>query len=334
MLKTGKKTTLIVYGPTASGKTSFAIEVARTLKSLDKEIKPVILNADSLQIYKGLPILTACPTREEYEAIPHHHFEMIDPNDQMSVVKWWRFTTEFIKNADHSVFPIIVGGTGFYLKSLIEGLPPTPKADIAVRDALEKHCNKIGQEAFYKILQEKDPDMAQQLEPMDRQRVLRAMEVLDSTGKSLLWWQEQPFIKPDFELDIHYVQLSPEREWLYERCNRRFDLMVGAATSEETVLSEIDGFIDKYGSDNFDLCRKAIGFDELLSYKRGEVSLEDAVDKAKQRTRNYAKRQLSWSRSQMNFSDQVESWYSWHQNDYQDNAKIDQFIKTDLLRGL
>ena len=326
-----QKNAILVFGPTASGKTSFGISLAQSLKNKGQSLKPVILNADSLQIYKGLPILTACPTKEEYNALAHEHFEILHPKQAMSVGEWWQMTMSYLQAMDQNTMPIIIGGTGFYLKSFVEGLPNTPEADFEIREALNQEQEEIGQEAFYKKLEVLDPQMAEKLEPNDKQRVLRAMEVLKSTGKSLSWWHSQPPKKPDFEINTAYIQLSPDREWLYERCNRRFDLMVGDIDADNSVLTEIDSFIETYGSDDFDLCRKAIGFDELKKFQTGDLDLNEAIEKAKQRTRNYAKRQSSWSRTQMNFEKDVAFWRSLPENFYTQNQNIndlaDQILK-------
>lgn len=317
----------LMFGPTASGKTGFAVDLAKTLGREET----IIINADSLQIYKGLPIITACPSADEKEGIEHKLFEYLEPGTDFSVAHWFEAAEQSLREArDKAQKVIIVGGTGFYFKSLICGLPATPPADLNVRARLQGEQEAIGQAAFFERLQQKDPLMAAKLERGDRQRSLRAMEVLEATGQSLAVWQDKPARALDLACHFHYINLMPKRDWLYERCNKRFNMMIEAG-----ALAEVEAFIKTYGHDDYALCRKAIGFGELKAYKDGEISLERAKDKATQRTRRYAKRQTTWARHQMseeNLKAFVKSFHQLDEQDYYNEKARGQIIKT--LAGL
>ena len=281
----------IVAGPTASGKSAAAMELARTYKG-------VIINCDSQQIYDGLPILSAQPPEEDKAEIPHRLYAELHPNDVCSAGNWREIAEPIIKETIESGHtPIICGGTGLYIKALIEGLSPMPDIPEDVRNAVVARYEDIGAEDFYKDLKARDPEMAARFHVNHKARIIRAMEVLEATGKSLAEWQKEDRLAPpdDWEFEIH--KILPERSELYDRCNRRFDWML-----ENGALEEVEEFDTRLQSgeikDGVPLT-KALGFKELRSYLNGEMTKDDAIEKAKTATRRYAKRQVTWYRNQL-----------------------------------
>ncbi len=291
----------VIAGPTASGKTGLAVELAEKLK------KPVvIINADSLQIYKGLPLLTACPDAGERYAFDHVLFEYLEPHVQCSVALWWELATSEIKKAfDAGITPIVVGGTGMYINALIKGLPNTPESNTEWREKAQKRLEEIGNDAFHEELKTFDPELAAMLAPGDSQRMMRGWEVFHSTGEKLSVWHKSKPVVQDFKISFDYIQIMPGRDFVYERCNKRFDLMM-----ENGALEEVQNFIKQYGTQDFPVC-KALGFKELKDYIEGIKTKEFALEEAKRKTRNYAKRQMTWQRNTMSIDNLKE-----HVNSY------------------
>lgn len=310
-----KNKCFVLFGPTASGKTAFSVKIAQSI-GLNK---CAIINADSMQMFKGLPILSACPTQEEYQGIQHHLFQVLEPSTHNSVALWWQKAVGYMQEAfQDNKDVIIVGGTGLYLKSLLKGLPNTPERNETLAGQAKALHEEIGEQAFYQHLKRDDPLIDGAIKSEDTQRLLRAYEVFHATGKSLIEWQKEPAQKVPFLCDFFYHQIIPDRDWLYDRCNRRFDMMI-----EQGAINEINSFIKTYGHDAFDLCRKVIGFDELRDYQAQKISLDEARDKAAQRTRRYAKRQLTWARTQMQqktLEPFVKKWYEWNEQTLKNEA--------------
>lgn len=280
----------IIAGPTATGKTSAAIELAI-------EHNGVIINADSMQIYNALPILSAQPSRQEQAAAPHRLYSHFEPNEKCSVDAWQKLALAEIALAhSNGQLPIIVGGTGFYIKALIEGLSTIPSVPAEIRQDAEEILAEIGNQEFHQRLLAKDPVMGERLHPNDSQRIIRAWEVLETTGKSLSYWQKQPNAKPPEHLVFSMEILNPPREILRDRCNRRFDLMLTSGVMEE--IEELDERISNGGLSPDAPITHALGFHPLQSYIHGELLLEEAVDQAKTETRQYAKRQVTWFKNQ------------------------------------
>lgn len=274
---------IILAGPTASGKTALSLRVAQAVNG-------VIINADSMQVYAGIPILTAAPSAEDMAAAPHRLFGYLDPAMACSVGQWVAAARiAAYETWQEGKTPIFVGGTGMYLKTLIEGISPIP--DIA--PATRARIRAMAVEDAYARLQQHDPAMAAKLEAGDTQRILRALEVWEDTGKSLLHWQgitpEKPL--PDAAFAIYTLTL--DRAMLYDRCNARLKHMVA-----QGALDELRGLLDRDLPSDLPAMR-AVGVPELARHLRGEWTLEQAVDKAQQATRNYAKRQLTWLRHQL-----------------------------------
>lgn len=281
----------IVAGPTASGKSATAMKLA-------DEHNGVIINCDSQQIYDGLPILSAQPPEEDKAEIPHRLYAALHPNDVCSAGNWREIAEPVIQEViANDQTPVICGGTGLYIKALIEGLSPMPDIPDEVRNAVVARYDEIGAEEFYKDLESRDPEMAARFHVNHKARIIRAMEVLEATGRSLADWQKEERQAPPNEWNFEIHKIIPERETLYARCNERFEWMV-----DNGALEEVEEFDQRLQSgevkDGVPLT-KALGFRELRAYLRDEMSKEDAIEKSQALTRNYAKRQTTWFRNQL-----------------------------------
>ncbi|MDA0782761.1 MAG: tRNA (adenosine(37)-N6)-dimethylallyltransferase MiaA [Rickettsiales bacterium] len=278
------KPVIILFGPTASGKSSLAMSVA-------SKIDAVIINCDSKQLYKEIPIITAQPTEDEKNLIPHEMYGVISVSEHCSVGRWLDMVKPVIERAwAKGKIPMLVGGTGMYIKYLTQGIPQMPDIEEKIRQQVRRLVSKEGSEAVYAKL---DDVMRQKLEPSDRQRVARAYEVLLQTGESLAYWQEQPTIPVFNDAAYHKFFLSPDRQKVYENCNTRFDKMIG-----EGVLGEMESLQKMNLSEELP-SMKSHGVPELLAYLKGDMTIEDAVEQAKKNTRHYIKRQFTWFRGQM-----------------------------------
>jgi len=281
----------IIAGPTASGKSAKALELARAENG-------VIINCDSLQIYDALHILTAHPSEEEKAEIPHRLYGTLHPNEVCSAGNWREMVEPIIHEViNNDQTPIICGGTGLYIRALMEGLSPMPDIPDEVRAQVVARYEEIGAQRFYKDLKTRDPVMAERFHVNHKARIIRAMEVLEATGKSLAQWQELPRTPPpeNWEFTVHKV--LPDREILYDRCNRRFEWML-----ENGALNEVNDFDQRLQSGEVNngvpVC-KALGFIQLRDYLNGEISREEAIEKSQTLTRQYAKRQMTWLRNQL-----------------------------------
>ena len=278
--------TLLLAGPTASGKSALALALAEYLGG-------VIVNADSLQVYRGLPILTAQPTAAEQARVPHHLYGHRDPGAPSSAADWREEALAAITAAHAADQPaIVVGGTGFYLKTLLAGLPPIPVIPPEIRTATAA----LATADLYQELSQRDPAGAMRLAPTDRQRIQRALEVIRATGQPLAHWQSGPAVPCPFP--VHTVALLPERATLYARINARFTTMLAQGACDEVA------HLLARGLDPALPAMKAVGVPELAAYLRGEATLAEASQRAQQHSRNYAKRQYTWFRHQMQW-DQV-----------------------------
>jgi tRNA dimethylallyltransferase len=280
----------IIAGPTASGKSSSALRYAENKAG-------VIINADSMQIYDALHTLTAQPSAQDLKSAPHLLYSYFKPEEKCSAPIWRELAIKEIYNAaEKNLMPIIVGGTGFYLKTLIEGLSPIPAISETTRLKAINLQKELGNPGFYNTLLEKDPVTAGKLNPNDTQRLIRAWEVLEETKKSLSYWQSLPPDPPPNDLRFEIETIIPDRDVLYKRCNDRFDQMI-----ELGILDEVRDLNDKIKTNEVPpgaLITNALGFTPIQNHLSGNLSIEDAIDRSKQETRNYAKRQLTWLRNQ------------------------------------
>ena len=275
--------TVFIVGPTASGKTSVSIKLA-------KRFGGEIVSADSMQIYKGIHIASAAPDEEEKQGIKHHLFEFLELENQFSVADYVIKAKECIYGiASRGKLPIIVGGTGLYINSLLDNTEySSQETDYALREELEILFDRNGAEQMLKDLAEFDPETASRLHPNNRRRIIRAFEVYKQTGKTVTELNEASH---NNESNLNSLVLGityEDRELLYNRINLRVDLML-----KNGLLNEAKTTLEKEGSAG---AFQAIGHKELYGHLKGECSLEDAAEHLKQQTRRYAKRQLTWFR--------------------------------------
>ena len=278
---------ILIAGPTASGKSGLALAIAR-------EFDGVIVNADASQVYQELQIISARPSLEEMQDVPHKLYGHVSGGTAYSTGAWLEDITQVLKDLKvANKRAIIVGGTGLYFQALLEGLSNIPKIDEDIRTFWRREADRLGPGELHKVLQDKDPVMAQRLNSADTQRVVRALEVVESTGRSLYLWQQEtgPGLL-DLSQTVPFV-LQFERQVLYQRIDERFAQMVHQGGLEEVKALLGHGF-----DDGLPIMR-ALGVPELSNYLKGQISLDQAIDLAAQQTRRYAKRQLTWLRRNM-----------------------------------
>lgn len=279
-----EKPVALIAGPTASGKSDLAVELALALGR-----PAVVINADSAQVYRELRVLSARPTDDEMRGVPHRLFGEWDGAEPCSAADWAARAKREIEDAHLAEqLPILVGGTGLYLRTLLEGIAPIPEIDPVVRAAVRE----MPVEAAYAALQAEDPERAAALKPGDAQRIARALEVVRSTGRPLAEWQRERSGGIGQAVDLRPLVLLPPREWLYARCDLRFERMM-----ECGAVEEVEALLARDLPPSLPVMR-AIGVPEIAGYLRGEWSLEEATTKGQQATRNYAKRQYTWFRRQ------------------------------------
>lgn len=286
------KTIHIIAGPTASGKSALAIERALNLNG-------AIINCDSRQIYDALPILSAQPSGEDKEQAPHHLYGTLHPNDTCSAGSWREMATPLIeKLLAEGTLPIITGGNGLYIKTLMEGISPIPEVPPEIRAAAVARQLELGNPAFHEELAKRDPATAAKYHPMHTARLVHAWEVLEATGTPLAEWQAIPKVAPpdDWMFDITLVM--PERETLYARCDKRFHQMMKMGAMEE--LEDFDKRVEAGEIDRESVIIKTVGANALRSYREGRISKDDAITLAQTETRQYAKRQTTWFKNQIN----------------------------------
>ncbi len=284
MDKSDKNPIYSIVGPTASGKTEIGVEFAL-------KIGGEIINCDSVQIYKEIQIATAKPSTEEMRGVPHHLLDYVAPEINYTAADWANdAAAKIIEIEKRGKIPILVGGTGFYLRSLRQPFFESPKTDENLRKRLSAVKEKKGAEYLYKLLQKADKTSADKLFPRDYVRVQRALEVYFQTGKKMSELQPKRIEPPEFAGRIKIFVLNPPRDKLYEKINER------AARHFENGLVEEVHFIRESGVKDDTNALGAHGYRRVGEYLRGERSLESAVEQTKQDVRNYAKRQLSWFR--------------------------------------
>ena len=276
---TDKIRVIAIVGPTASGKTALGAEIA-------EEFSGEVVSADSMQIYKGMDIATAKPTKEEMRGIPHHLIGFLDRNVSFSVADYVELAGSV---SERKKLPVIVGGTGLYVSSLLDNIKFADiKSDAGLRKKLEDEAERLGNSYLFEKLEKVDPESAAELHPNNLVRVIRALEVYELTGKKLSLFkaesrlEESPYDPVMIGLDYN------DRQILYDRINKRVDIMV-----KNGLVEEAQSIFD---SCNMKTAGNAIGYKELIPYFKKEKSLEECISKIKQETRRYAKRQLTWFR--------------------------------------
>jgi len=279
-----KEKLIIITGPTAVGKTDLSIKVAQRFNG-------EIISSDSMQIYKYMDIGTAKISKDEMKCIKHHLIDFVDPASEFSVFDFKIKATEIITNLNkEKKIPIVTGGTGLYINSLIYDLNFTPVApDIGLREKYEKILIESGREGLYSLLESLDPLSANNIDKNNYQRIMRALEVTEVSGIPFSEYTKE-FRKPQDKYDLVYFCLNMDRAKLYDRINLRVDLMI-----ENGLIDEVKDLLERGYTKDL-VAMKAIGYKEIINYLEGETSLDDAIESIKQGSRNYAKRQLTWFR--------------------------------------
>jgi tRNA dimethylallyltransferase len=278
---------LVLFGPTASGKSALAMDLARTLDG-------TVINADSMQIYRDLRILTARPPAEDEAAVPHRLYGVMDAAERCSASLWRDRAVEEIRAASAARrVPILCGGTGFYIKALTQGLSPMPEIPPEIRRTVRAEVDVAPGTEAWERLRAADPQAARRIEPMDRQRIARALEVLAATGRTLSDWQAVPPTGPPADLRFTLIALDPPRAALRAACDARLDAMLAAG-----ALEEVRALMARDLPPDRPLLR-AVGVPELAAHLAGACSLATALEDAKTATRRYAKRQTTWLKTQI-----------------------------------
>ncbi len=285
---------LVITGATASGKSALAMDVAQKQNA-------VILNADSMQIYRDLRIITARPTEEDEARVPHKLYGILDGANHCTAALWVELVSKEIKNCIAcGKLPILVGGTGMYLKSLIDGMAQIPEINPKIRTKLRERVAEEGSIPLHTWLQNIDPVTAAKLKPNDAQRILRAAEVFAHTGTPLSTWLAMPPTRAFPDARFHVQGVVRDRAQQYARINARFDMMM-----EDNALDEIRALHARKLSNELPIMR-TLGVPELIGYLKGEMTLKNAIAKGQQKTRNYAKRQGTWLRHQFPNAEIIE----------------------------
>lgn len=273
---------IVIAGPTASGKSGLALDIAKATNG-------VVINADSMQVYKDIPILAASPSTDDLSIAPHKLYGIYDASVRGNVVDWLNLCKQEIFNAQkNNNTPIIVGGTGMYIEALTKGVTPIPETPNEVRNTVEEIISNEGLDFLYKKLQEIDKDTASRLSENDTTRIKRAMEIWYHTGKNLTYWHSLPLINYFNSKDFIKIYIKPPREILDIRSRLRFDIMM-----KQGALAEVEQLIKQNLPDSLPAMR-ALGVQELKSYILGNITLNKAIENAKLHTRQYAKRQTTW----------------------------------------
>ena len=313
-----KNKIIVIVGPTAVGKTAFSIELA-------KRFKGEVISGDSMQIYKGLDIGTAKATPEEIDGIPHHLIDIKEVDESYSVSDFQKDASKKIDEITASgKVPIIVGGTGLYIESLLYPVSHSGESEpnFELRNELEEYAKENGNQILWGRLNKIDPEAAEKIHPNNIRRVIRALEVYYETGQLFSSFQNERR-KKDSIYDAYIICLNTDRSLLYERINKRVDIMV-----EEGLLEEAQDLWKKLGPEPKDQSTKGIGYQELFSYFNDESNLEEAVAKIKQNSRRYAKRQLTWFRNRL----ENVQWYDFVLKPEQKEEsfiKIQEFLKDE-----
>lgn len=279
-------TVIILAGPTASGKSALALALA-------EHYDGTVINADALQCYRDLRILTARPGAAEEARAPHRLYGLLDAAERGSAARWRELAlAELASSLAARRLPILVGGTGLYLRALRDGLAPVPDIPTAIRDEAARLYESLGGAAFRAELAQIDPVSASRFPPGDRTRLTRAYEVARATGKPIGEWQGDASLAPA-SYRFATILLAPPREVLYAACDARFAAMIDAGGLDEAAALLARGLLSDLPA------MKAVGVPELFRHLRGELSLAEAIAAAQQATRRYAKRQMTWFRHQL-----------------------------------
>ena len=282
-----KPKVIIICGPTASGKTGLSIELA-------KKIGGEIVSCDSMQIYKDMTIGTAKPTIQEMQGVPHYLIDFVAPNERYSVADFKKEALKAISTIlEHGKIPIVVGGTGLYVNSLTQNIEyPEIGVDVNYRNELEKKIEKEGLEKLWEEANKIDEKSMTIISKNDKKRIMRVLEIYHQTGKTKTKIEEESkLIPPQYEYIVFGITM--DREKLYSRINQRVDMMI-----EQGLIEEVEHLLKKYKE--FPTAMQGLGYKEVVSYLKGDLTKEEMIEKLKMETRRYAKRQLTWFRKDKN----------------------------------
>lgn len=278
---------IIICGPTASGKSQFAHVLA-------SKYNGEIVNADSMQIYKQLKIITSSPLQEQKLELGYHLYNFLDIDKHFSAADYANMAQREIESINEKgKIPFVVGGSGMYIDMLLNGYSTMPSIDVDVRESVRALYQELGVLEFFQLLKKADPEVAKILNINDKQRVQRAYEVISQTGKSILYFQSQGRCKVLENYQFTTLCIIPKRELLYEMCNKRFKEFVnnGAIDEAKYILDNYPN-LDASGA-------KSLGLQELMLYLKGQITIENAIEIASAKTRQYAKRQCTWFSHQL-----------------------------------
>lgn len=284
-----KQKVIVICGPTASGKTKLSIELA-------KKLNGEIVSADSMQIYKEMNIGTAKPTKEEMQGIKHYLLDFVSPDKRYSVAEYKKDAIEAIeKIIEKGRVPIVIGGTGLYINSLIYGIEyPETEIDLDYREKLEEIAKNEGISKLYEMAKKIDAEAMKTISENDKKRICRVLEIYHATGKTKTE-QEIESRKKGPKYNYLVFGINMEREKLYDRINRRVDIMLA-----DGLIEEVKEILEKYKE--FPTAMQGLGYKEVVEYLNGDISKEDMINKIKMETRRYAKRQLTWFRRYENIT--------------------------------
>lgn len=276
-----KPKVIVICGPTASGKTTLSIQLAQ-------KINGEIISSDSMQIYKDMNIGTAKPDQQEMQGIKHYLLDFVEPNQRYSVADYKKDAENAIEDIlQKGKVPIIVGGTGLYVDSLIYGIEyPNIEFDENYRKELERRVEKEGLEKLYEKAKKIDPQAMKKISRNDQKRILRALEIYNATGKTKTE-QEIESRKNEVKYDYRVFAINMDREKLYDRINKRVDIMI-----QKGLIEEVENLLKKYNE--FPTAMQGLGYKEVVEYIQGKVLKEDMIENIKRESRRYAKRQITW----------------------------------------
>jgi tRNA dimethylallyltransferase len=275
---------LIISGPTASGKSGLALEISSNIKS-------VIINADSMQLYKELPILSSQPSTEDFSKNEHVLYSILSYSDESTLNDWLCLAKSQIDKAlKENKLPILVGGTGMYISKLIEGINEIPQIDKKFRSYGSKLFRQLGIDGLKDELLKLGDDPID-VKDLDKQRLIRRLEIIKQTGKPISYWQSLPVKKFYDQEQFVHVNLNPNRQELYAKCDKRFEMMLARG-----AIDEVKRFLDLDPDKDLSIC-KTIGVLEIEEFLNNSIEMDQVIEISSQKTRNYAKRQLTWFRN-------------------------------------
>ena len=299
---------IVIAGPTASGKSGLALDLAQSLNS-------VVINADSMQVYKDIPILAASPSQEDLSLVPHKLYGIYEASYHGNVVEWATLAKEEIDKAlSQNQIPVIVGGTGMYIEALTKGLTPIPETSKQTRLYIEEMSAQKGLDYLYQELEKIDSITHSRLAPLDTTRIKRALEIYYETKKPLSYWHSLPLKQLYKEEMFTKIYISPKREELDKRSRLRFDKMV-----EKGALKEVEELLKQNLPSTLPAMR-ALGVQELKQYLEEKLTLPEAIALAKLHTRQYAKRQTTWFNNRFSYNHKLTTCYN-HDNFFVDDIK-------------